>query len=1104
MICKKRFKLAILFTSIILILSSKLPLSAQSPVKIWQEPLVLPTYLVDESDPNPIFDTGQARGSIYPFPLMNKLTNVKEEKTYNAVYLENDYVKLCILPEIGGRIFSAVDKTNNYDFLYHQHVVKPSLIGMLGAWISGGLEWNFPHLHRAAAFMNIDFTLKENSDGSKTIWIAEWSPKYRTRWNLGLTLYPDKSYFETKVTLYNPTPVAHSGMYWANAAVHANESYQVIFPPSAEFVTFHNKDQFTSWPVANGVFYHHDYSGVDVSRWKNHTVPFSFFSMNCKEDFFAGYDHGQEAGIVHVADHHVVPGKKFYAYSNRGDKDGYDQKLTDTDGPYLELMLGGYSDNQPDYSWYQPYEVRTFKQYWYPLRQTPGLKNANTEAALNFEINEENIAEIGFNTTSEYKNTKVVLKAGNRLIFDQIINIGPFNPYSKKVPLPAGVNKNDLELVLSTQDNIKLISYNSVQREKNPMPDPTVLPLAPEDVNTIEELYLTGLNQEQFHNRSLEPDPYYEEALKRDPGDYRANTALGILYCKRRMFSEAEVKLKAAVERITTNYTSPKDGEALYYLGVALRAQGKTEPAYEAFFKATWNHAWHSAAYSALAELECKNENFSKALEFIESSISTNSSNTKALVLKAAILGKLGRFEEAGKMASKVLAIDPLDFGAGNELYLAKSRMGLKNDAIAELNLLDVKMRANVQSFLEMAVNYGNSGFWDEAIEVLSRLVDADQKDITTFPMVYYYLGYFWHQKGDVEKALNYFQLASNMPADYCFPLRSESMDVFRLASKVNPQDARAPFYFGNLVYDAQPDKAIKKWEKSRALDATFATVHRNLGVAYANHENNVSKAIASLEKAVACNPNEPRFFLELDQLYQAGNINPQKRMTLLEKNHPTVVTLDDALAREGSLYAQLGYYDKAIETLNGTIFDLWEAGVSVEAAYVESFLGKGLRKFKAKKYKDALKNYQEALEHGGDRSSQIHFFIGTAYEALGQTKKAKAFYEKSATQKHAWSENRYYQGLAFQKLNRKDEAAEEFDELIAGAKARLKTVSDIKSFTQFREKHSMMTQKAQAYYLSGLGYLGKGSKAKAKAEFNKVVELNMYHVRAKAQLAEL
>jgi tetratricopeptide (TPR) repeat protein len=1103
MICKNRLTPAILYTSIILIISSIPPLSAQSPVKIWQEPLVLPTYLVDKPDPNPIFDTGQARGSIYPYPLRNKLTNVQEEKTYDAVYLENDYVKLCVLPEIGGRIFSAVDKTNNYDFFYHQHVVKPALIGMLGAWISGGLEWNYPHLHRAAAFMNVDFTLKENPDGSKTIWIGEWSPKYRTRWILGLTLYPDKSYMEVKVTLYNPTPVAHSGMYWANAAVHANESYQVIFPPSAEFVTGHNKEQFTRWPVANGIFYRHDYSGIDVSWWKNHSVPFSFFSMNCKENFFAGYDHGKKAGVVHVADHHIVPGKKFFAYGTGGSK-GYDKKLTDTDGPYLELMLGAYSDNQPDYSWCQPYEVKTFTQYWYPLRKTPGLKNANTKAALNLEINEENIAEIGFNTTSEYKNTKVALKAGNRLIFDQIINIGPFNPYSKKVPLPDGVKENDLELALFTHDKKELVSYKSVQREKNPMPDPTVLPLAPEEIDTIEELYFTGLHQEQFHNRSLEPDPYYEEALKRDPGDYRVNTALGILYCKRRMFIEAEAKLKVAVERITKNYTSPKDGEALYYLGVALRAQGKTDPAYEAFFKATWNHAWHSAAYSALAELECKNENFSKALEFIEHSISTNSSNTKALVLKTAVLRKLGRFEKAGKLASKVIAIDPLDFWAGNELYLAKSGMGLKNDAIAELKVLDVKMRANVQSFLEMAVNYGNSDFWDEAIEVLSRLVDVDQKDITTFPMVYYYLGYFWHQKGDVEKAINYFQLASKMPADYCFPLRFESMDVFRLASTVNPQDARAPFYFGNLLYDNQPARAIKKWEKSRTLDDTFATVHRNLGFAYAHHENNVSKAIASLEKAVACNPKEPRFCFELDKLYEAGNINPQKRLALLEKHHQTIVTFDDALAREGSLYAQLGYYDKAIETLNGNTFDLWDAGVSIDVVYVDAFLGKGLRKYKAKKYGDALKDYQGALEYGGGRSSQIYFFIGTAYEALGQAEEARAFYEKSVTQEHAWSEIRYYQGLALQKLNRDDEATMVFDELIAGAKERLKSSSGIEDFAQLREKQSVLMRNARAHYLSGLGYLGKGNRAKAKAEFNKVVELNMYHVGAKARLAEL
>ncbi|MEW6456815.1 MAG: DUF5107 domain-containing protein [Acidobacteriota bacterium] len=174
---KEQFRWIKLWKIIVLILLPITLVSGELPVKLWVEPLTIPTYIVKSPDLNPMFYSGRAyqgaKGPVYPYPLLDKLTDVRKNKTYNAIYLENKYVKLCVLPEIGGRIFSAIDKTNNYDFFYHQHVIKPALIGMLGAWISGGVEWNFPHHHRATTFMAVDYTLKENSDGSKTIWVGE-------------------------------------------------------------------------------------------------------------------------------------------------------------------------------------------------------------------------------------------------------------------------------------------------------------------------------------------------------------------------------------------------------------------------------------------------------------------------------------------------------------------------------------------------------------------------------------------------------------------------------------------------------------------------------------------------------------------------------------------------------------------------------------------------------------------------------------------------------------------------------------------------------------------------------------------------------------------
>ncbi|MCP4262085.1 MAG: DUF5107 domain-containing protein, partial [Planctomycetes bacterium] len=623
------------------------PAHVDSAVKIYEEPLVIPTYEVGQPDPNPRFYTGRtyqgAQGRVYPYPMQDVLTDIRRDKTYKAVYLENEYVQICVLPEIGGRVFAALDKTNNYDFLYRQHVIKPALIGMLGAWISGGIEWCIPHHHRATTFMPVDYTLQENPDGSKTVWFGEIELRHRMKWIIGITVYPEKSYMEATIKIINRTPFVNSILCWANVAVHANKDYQVLFPPGTEFATYHGKNQFARWPISLERYSGVDYTkGVDLSWWKNHPSPISFFAWNYQDDFFAGYDHGKQAGTAFIANHHIAPGKKLWEWGPGPSGQMWDKILTETDGPYIEIMAGAYSDNQPDYSWIQPYEVKIIKEYWYPLRQIKNVKNANLKAAVNLEVTEANTAQIAFNTTLAYKKAKVILTAGDQEVFRKTIDIGPDKPFSKDVALDAGVREKDLRVSLLSSTGEELIGYKPLEKEGAPMPERVKRPPSPEDTKTVEELYLTGLRLDQFHSAALEPYPYYEEALKRDPGNSRVNTELGILYLKRGMFNQAQEKLNKAIKRIAKNYTSPKSGQAYYYLGLALKFQNKYDPAYDAFYKATWSYGFHTAAYYHLAEIDCIRNDFQTALKHIDRSIATNHWNTKALNLKSAVLRKLG------------------------------------------------------------------------------------------------------------------------------------------------------------------------------------------------------------------------------------------------------------------------------------------------------------------------------------------------------------------------------------------------------------------------------------------------------------------------------
>jgi tetratricopeptide (TPR) repeat protein len=1095
--------------------------TAKPSVKIWEEKVSIPTYRLDSPDLNPMFYTNEsyqgAEKRIYPYPVQDKLTDIREEKTYRALYLENDYIRLSILPEIGGRLFSALDKTNNYEIFYHQHVIKPALIGMLGAWISGGIEWCVFHHHRNTTFMPVDYTLMENQDGSKTIWFGELERRHRMKWTIGITLHPDKSYIEATIKIFNRTPFPHSILYWANTAVHANDDYQIIFPPSVQAATYHSKNDFAHWPIANETYRGIDYKGVDLSWWKNHPEPVSFFAWDIKEDFFGGYDHGRQAGVVHVANHRIVCGAKLWEWSPGPFGRMWDKILTDTDGPYAELMAGAYSDNQPDYSWIKPYEVKIFKQYWYPVRDIGGFKNANLNAAVNLELKPDNIAKFGFCATSQYSGAKIILETGGKVIFEQAIDIGPGKPFTKEVAVPAGTKETDLKVALLSSSDEPLISYQPVERKYDPnLPAVVKAPPAPKDIPTIEELYFTGLRLEQIHNPRVDPQIYYEEALRRDGGDSRTNIILGINYNKRGMFSEAEAKLRKAIERISAEYTRPANAEAYYYLGLALRAQGRFEEAYDAFYRATWDYAFHSAAYCQLAELSCRKQNYAAALEQIECSLSTNALNTKTLDTKAVILRKLGRFNEAKQVAWDVIASDSLDFPAMNELYLIESAAGSKIGAKKTLADLTAKMRDEVESYLELAVDYGNCGLWDEAIEVLLRPVKNKMSFAGTYPMVYYYLGCFYRQKGDTKESSKYFSLAARMPADYCFPFRLESIEALDSAIRDNPSDARAYYYLGNLLYDLQPDKAIAMWEKSRSIDDSFAAAHRNLGWAYYRKQGDIAKAIACYESAVACNDKDPRLYVELDNLYELGNISPEKRLALLEKNHQAVVKRNDSFLREITVLVLAGRYDEAIDFLAKNHFHVREGGGEIHDVYVDAHLLRGSRLFDNSKFNQALKDYLAASEYPENlsvgkpkndrRAPQVAYYVGAAYEALGDTEKAAEFYKKSANQKDAsqWPETRFYQGLSFQKLGQKETADKIFSDLIEGAKTKLAQKAEIDVFAKFGEQQAEQARKADAHYALGLGYLGKSRRDEAAAEFQTASQLNLSNIQAKAQLTKL
>ena len=428
-------------------------------VKAWQESVTIPTYKTGEPDKNPMFLEKRvyqgSSGTVYPHPVIDKIFDEKEDKVYQAVFLENEYLKIMILPELGGRIQMALDKTNDYHFVYYNRVIKPALVGLTGPWISGGIEFNWPQHHRPSTFDPVDFCIEENADGSKTVWVNELEQMFHTKGMAGFTLYPDKAYLEIKGKLYNRTAVPQTFLWWANPAVAVDEHYQSVFPPDVHAVYDHGKRDVSSFPIATGTYYKVDYSpGTDISRYQNIPVPTSYMAVNSAFDFVGGYHHGKQAGILHVANHHVSPGKKQWTWGCGEFGKAWDRQLTDEDGPYFELMTGMFTDNQPDFSWIMPNEERNFCQYFMPYKNIGYVKNASIDAAVNLEVNDQTVS-IKVYVTAPQKQLQIRLWLKDKLVLDTTADLSPTITYDTSLHLQDDFCETDLRIEVLNNDRSK-------------------------------------------------------------------------------------------------------------------------------------------------------------------------------------------------------------------------------------------------------------------------------------------------------------------------------------------------------------------------------------------------------------------------------------------------------------------------------------------------------------------------------------------------------------------------------------------------------------------------------------------------------------------------
>ncbi len=1107
-------------------------------VKAWRELVSIPTYAIGKAEKNPIFLEKRvyqgSSGVVYPYPVVESISDTKEDKEYLAIWLENEYIKVMILPELGGRVQMAYDKIKERHFVYYNHVIKPALVGLTGPWISGGIEFNWPQHHRPSTFMPVDTTIDDNADGSVTVWVNEMEKMFHQKGMAGFTLRPGCAYLEIKGVLYNRTDVPQTFLWWANPAVEVNDYYQSVFPPDINAVFDHGKRAVSSFPIATGTYYKMDYSaGVDISNYKNIKVPTSYMGVNSKYNFEGGYENDSKGGMLHVASHHFSPGKKQWTWGNGDFGRAWDRNLTDDVTPeeasrwhldrqgfrpYIELMAGVYTENQPDFSWLMPYEEKRFTQYFMPYRELGVVKQASKDLVMNIEPANDGKVELKVFATSEQKVRVVLSNDDGTVYYDQEVTISPVVLFSETIDVkgcPFGLLTLDIQKTFAYGTR-SVLQWHAEPDDIRPIPDSAEAALLPEQVKTNEQLYLTGLHLEQYRHATWKATDYYEEALRRDPNDIRCLNAMGLWYIRKGRFAEAEEHLRKAVRLSMKRNPNPYEGEPIYNLGLALKYQGKTDEAYERFWKATWNKAWADAGYLEAAKISVAQGRYEDALDEIDRCLDNNWHNHKARSLKASIQRLLhAPADERAAFIDESLGFDRFNYGCRYEQYLLTG----DGQQLAEMKAM---LRQSNDNYDELAIDYLQAGMTDTATDIWHIAIDEK----ATSAMTYYYMGYACRLTDPVE-ANALFEQAEQADGSYCFPNRPEAILALQHATIVNPDGAKAHYYLGCLYYDKrQYDLAIDHWKASAKLDAQFPTVWRNLALALFNKCDEQEKAVEYMERAFALDTTDARILMELDQLYRRMQYPHAMRLAHLQEHQPLVEQRDDLLLEEITLLNQTGEHEKAMRLLDTHHFHPWEGGEGKVTAQYQTCrveLAKAIILSKdtptTEQLDKAISLLLECLEYPhhlgegklyGAQENDFHYFLGCAYQMKGDEAKARAYWEEATKgpqepaaamyYNDAKPDKIFYQGMALLRLGRRDEANGRFYKLVNFGKQHIfeKQVMDYfaVSLPDLLIWEDSLDRKNEIHckYMLALGYYGLGETDKALRYLAEVERLDINH----------
>lgn len=1074
-------------------------------VKVWQETITLPTWTTGAEDPNPMFLEKRvyqgSSGAVYPYGVIDTLTGEREMRDYRAVWLENDFIRVMLLPELGGRIHRAYDKVKQRDFVYYNEVVKPALVGLLGPWISGGIEFNWPQHHRPTTFKPVDFTLQAGENGAQTVWMGEVEAMRGLQVMTGFTLYPERALIEITGKVFNGNTTPRHFLWWANPAVKGGDAHQSVFPPDVTAVFDHGKRDVSAFPIATGTYYKVDYSaGVDISRYRNVPVPTSYMAEKSDYDFVGAYHHDERGGLLHVADHHVSPGKKQWSWGYGDFGQAWDRNLTENNGPYIELMTGVYTDNQPDFTWIAPFEEKIFVQNFLPYSELGMVQNASTHLAMKL-VRASQQLQLGIYAIAPLDNILIEVSADRLPIFETPLTLSPGESWQQCLP---DNYPQRLTMTVKTAEGHTLLNYQEHQAKEAVLPDPARAPAMPEEIVNADELYFIGQHLEQYNHASRFAADYYRRAVELDSHDYRNNVALGTLAFNAADWALAEQCARAALTRAHQLNKNPRDGEASMLLAASLERQGDDEGAWDNYFKASWSGNCRDAAYWALARLAMKRGETKEALEKASISLQVNGANPLAMGLKALALFECGQQIEALNFISQNLALYPLS------CPLHCARWLIAGDPASEEMLLQVTGRRGINASMLAGwlVSLGRS---EAALKVLNVL-DCHE----TLPLL-------WQasltDRADRRQAL--LDAAQRCHVRHVrFPNTLDEVQMLQTLT----DDAFAGYLLGCFWYSKRRyDEAVSCWRKTIAQLPGYAPAHRLLGIYAWNKQHDAAAAMACLQRAVDAEPENARFLFELDYLKKLTATAVRERLSVLDARQQVVLRRDDLTAELLSLWNCTGNYAAAASILQTRQFHPWEGGEGkVTGQYLLNQMHRALKAIEgddlttaARLLEDAL-HYPHNLGEGrlpGQTDNDIHYLLGFCAAQKGDLPQAQRHFQHASRGGVTLDAGRYYndqpadylfwQGMALRAGGRTTEAEQHFRHFLDWVEHHRTAIPEADFFAVslpdlvVLDTPVALQHQQHCLFIEALGYLGLGDIPASQSAMQQLLSINPAHDKA-------